>query len=291
MSTTTLADIAVGTPAGDPVSLRWTSNDALLYALAVGAGQADPAQELDFTTNNTSRMQRILPTFGATLGGSAGVPAMLDLLGDRVQMSSMLHGDQRYEQAADLPPTGSGTATTRISAVWDKGAAAVVQSETEIVDDTTGQLLARATQSMFFRGAGGFGGERGPSSAPENTEGAPDLSVTVGTRADQPLLYRLTGDSNPLHTDPAAAQAAGFPRPILHGMCHYGIAGRVLVNELLGGDPARFRSMFSRFTRPVMPGDDLRVDVWHDGDGRARFTVSDPEGNPVQSGGVFEFAA
>ncbi|MGM7679407.1 MaoC/PaaZ C-terminal domain-containing protein [Microbacterium sp. A94] len=290
MELTTLADIQIGVPLSIEGSVSWTSRDALLYALAIGAGQRDPAAELAFTTDNTASNQRVLPTFGAILSGRLGMEAVLSAIGGIVDTTKMLHGDQSYVQFQELQPEGSLTAVTSITGVWDKGSAAVVEIDTEFAD-TAGTVLGRGARSLFFRGAGGWGGDRGPSAdkAP-SSDGRPDLTIQVPTRPDQPLLYRLTGDNNPIHTDPEAAKNAGFSRPIMHGMCHYGMIGRVLLNELAGGDPARFVSLSTRFSRPVMPGDQLTLDVWAQSNGRARFTVTDPAGEKVQTGGVFEFA-
>lgn len=286
----TIAESAAGMLVGAPMKLSWDSEDTVLYALAVGAGQTDPAEELQFTTDNTATHHRVLPTFAATLAGSAGVPALMKMLDGQFDPAGMLHGDQSHEQFAEFPPEGRATATTTIVGVWDKGSAAVVESATELVDDLSGSLLSRSRQAMFFRGAGGWGGDRGPSGSRSMApESAPDRVLSAPTRRDQPLLYRLTGDTNPLHTDPEFAKRAGFAQPIMHGMCLYGIAGRVLLNELAGGDPARFVSMSVRFAGVVAPGDKLTVLVWNTGPGNVHFAVNDSAGQQVLSGGELSF--
>ncbi|MFF2486164.1 MaoC/PaaZ C-terminal domain-containing protein [Microbacterium sp. NPDC058062] len=274
--------------ANDPV--RWGTADAALYALAVGAGRDDPASELAFTTDNTHVPQRTLPTFAATLAGRSGVPAMLHAVGEHFDLSTMLHGDQTHEQFEELPPAGSAEARTVITGIWDKGRAAVVQFETTMLDVPTGRRLSRSTSSMFFRGAGGWGGPRGPQTQPFVPDEEPAAVLTATTSASQPLLYRLTGDANPLHTDPEVARASGFERPIMHGMSVFGVVGRTLLNEVAAGDPARFDSLSCRFAAPVMPGDTLAIDLWMDKPGSARFTVASESGHTVLSDGAFEFS-
>ena len=151
----------------------------------------------------------------------------------------------------------------------------------------SGEPLFTNRSSLFLRGEGGFGGDRGPSTsrtaAPDR---APDLSVTYQTRPDQALLYRLNGDRNPLHSDPAFAARGGFPKPILHGLCTYGFTGRGLLHLLCEGDPARFHGMEARFTSPVMPGEALTIDVWRTGDGEAAFRTTASDGRVVLDGGL-----
>jgi acyl dehydratase len=157
-----------------------------------------------------------------------------------------------------------------------------------VVADSFEQIL-RLASNFFIRGEGGFGGDRGPSGdenkAPDRD---PDHAVTYETRIDQALLYRLSGDRNPLHSDPEFAKAGGFPKPILHGMCTYGFTGRALLHTLCGSDPARFKSMEGRFSRPVFPGEALTVRMWVDGQ-RAIFATESSSGQTVIDRGVCEF--
>jgi acyl dehydratase len=173
--------------------------------------------------------------------------------------------------------------------VYDKGSAAVVVMESTSVDAASGAPLFTTRNSMFIRGEGGWGGDRGPS-GPKNVapDRAPDHEVTYVTRPDQALTYRLSGDRNPLHADPEFAKAAGFPKPILHGLCTYGFTGRALLHSLCGSDPARFTSMAARFSKPVYPGDALTVKMWVDG-GEAIFRTETQNGDVVIDQGLATF--
>ena len=161
--------------------------------------------------------------------------------------------------------------------------------ETRSTDVATGEPLFDTTMSAFIRGEGGFGGDRGPS-GPQNVppDRAPDHSVTYQTRPDQALLYRLSGDRNPLHSDPKFAALAGFDRPILHGLCTYGFTGRALLHTLCDSDPSRFTAMDGRFSSPVLPGEALTVNMWVDG-GEAVFQTTGDDGRVVLDAGKCEF--
>ncbi len=267
---------------GGPVRRSWTSKDALLYALGVGAA----TDELAFTTENTKDLpQRVLPTMAVVLGGG-GVP--FDKIGT-FNPAMMLHGGQGIELFDEIPPEGEIESTGRVAAIWDKGKAASVELVSDSVDVATGKPLFRTKMVAFFRGEGGWGGDRGPATTFELPDRKPDHEVTYATRVDQALLYRLSGDRNPLHSDPAFAKMGGFDRPILHGLCTYGFTGRALLHTLCGGDPARFKSMDGRFSKPVMPGDSLTVSMWVDG-GECRFQTKDQAGDVVFDQGVMTFA-
>jgi acyl dehydratase len=167
---------------------------------------------------------------------------------------------------------GTATSTSRVAAVYDKGKAAVLVLRTEAADDD-GPLWTGESQ-LFVRGEGGFGGERGPSERLETPDRAPDRTVERGVREDAALLYRLSGDWNPLHADPDFAKRAGFDRPILHGLCTYGMTLKAVVDTLLGGDVTRVRSYTARFAGVVLPGETLRIRMWAAGDGRVQVTVT-----------------
>ncbi len=277
---------SVGREAG-PVEVSWTSRDAMLYAVGVGAGQDDALAELEFTTENTAGVVlRMLPTYAVVIVQNA--VAARPEFGD-IDRTKLVHAEQGFELHRPLPVEGRARVTGRVVGIQDKGSGALVSMESLAVDAATGEPLATATSSVFIRGEGGFGGERGVSAPSRIPERAPDFERVVATRADQALLYRLSGDRNPLHSDPAFAARGGFPRPILHGMCTYGITGRILLNEFCGGHPGRLRSMQGRFTRPVLPGDVLKVQAWKESDG-IRFRTLAENGQPVLDQGLVGLA-
>ena len=277
----TLDPTRVGTVTG-PLTVTWTDKDSLLYALAVGAGQDDPLAELGFTTENSEGVtQQVLPTFAVVLGLTGGLPDVGDFDPTRA-----VHAEQEFDVDGPIPAAGTAHVTTTVTGIWDKDPHAVVWTESELVDAQTGRRLMRSRLGAFFGGAGGFGGERGTGPTWTAPERAPDLAVDFASRPDQALLYRLTGDRNPLHADPVFAARGGFERPILHGMCTYGYVARLLVNHLAGGDASGLRSMAGRFTRPVLPGDPLRLVVWRDGH-EGLFRVLTTTGDAVLDRGRF----
>jgi len=182
-----------------------------------------------------------------------------------------------------------------VTGIYDKGSGALVASENVAVDAATGDKLVTSRLSVFIRGEGDFGGDRGPGDGWRRPEREPDHRVVQPTRPEQALLYRLSGDRNPLHADPKFAARGGFSRPILHGLCTYGVTGRALLHAVCGSDPARFRSMSGRFSRPVLPGDTLVVSIWlpeNRGDGdTALFQTATEDGNVVIDHGRMQFLA
>ena len=269
-----------------PADVSWTSTDALLYALAVGAGQDDPLSELAFTTENSAGVaQQVLPTFGVIVVQRARLRPDLG----RYDPARLVHGEQSLTLLRPLPVEGRVRVTSVVSGIYDKGSGALVVLDSHAADPATGDLLLTTRSSLFIRGEGGFGGDRGPAGDWPAPETPPDLEVTVATRPNQALLYRLTGDRNPLHADPVFAARAGFPRPILHGLCTFGVTGRVLLNAVGAGDPGRFHAMSARFSRPVFPGERLTVSLWRAGNTH-RFRTSDASGNVVLDQGTFTLA-
>jgi acyl dehydratase len=257
---------AVGTE-GEPIEASWTSKDALLYAVGIGAGTS----ELAFTTENTADVdQRVFPTFAVVVGWGAG-SAMRSI--GSFNPAMLVHGQQAVTLHRPIPVEGTATLVGRVVAMYDKGKAAVVVTETDATMD--GAPLFTTTSSAFIRGEGGWGGDRGPS-GPQNVppERDPDHQVTYQTSPDQALVYRLSGDRNPLHSDPAFAAMGGFDRPILHGLCSYGFTGRALLHSLCDSDPARFHHVEARFASPVLPGEALTVRMWNVGEGESVFTTS-----------------
>jgi acyl dehydratase len=282
----------------EPSERSWDHRDALLYALGVGAGALDPTGfELEFTTENSAGYdQKVLPAF-ATIVGQGGRP-MADL-GD-IDMTKLVHGEQAIILHGEIPVSGTVRITTTVAGMYDKGSAGLVVLESESVDATTGAPAFTTRTGLFIREAGGFGGPRGPE-GDEDSElaGRPvpsreaDEMVSYATRSDQALLYRLSGDRNPLHSDPAFAKRAGFDRPILHGLCTYGFTGRGLLHMVCGSDPARFGSMRARFSRPTLPGDTLSISVWDVGQesaGAYRFRTETQRGEVVIDGGLLRLA-
>lgn len=270
----------------------WTSKDALLYALGVGAGQTDPTGfELEFTTENSMNIdQKVLPTMPVVIamGGGEGLPSWGDF-----DFRMLLHGEQGVTVHGPIPPDGEIDSVTKIVGIYDKGKAAVVRLETESTYVDSGKPAFTTRFAAFIRGEGGFGENRGAEIAdgPPAPDRAPDHETSYATRADQALLYRLNGDRNPLHSDPEIAKFAGFEKPILHGLCTYGFTGRALLHTLCGSDPAKFRSMDNRFSRPVIPGDTLTVKMWVEEPGRAIYQTVTQDGTVVIDRGLFTYEA
>ncbi len=271
---------------GDEAEFSWASKDSLLYALGVGAGVLDPTGfELEFTTENSIGVkQKALPTQVVVMGGAAGAKG--PDFGD-FELANLVHGAQAITLHQPLQPEGRGRGSSRVKAIWDKGKAAVVVLEGSTVDAATGAPLWSTETSMFIRGEGGWGRDRGPSNEPFDPGRPADHVVSYQTRPDQALLYRLNGDRNPLHADPQFAQMAGFPKPILHGLCTFGFTGRALLHTLCGSDPARFKHMGVRFSSPVMPGDQLDVHIWVSGS-TANF-ITKVGDTTVIDGGILQF--
>jgi acyl dehydratase len=259
-----------------PHDRSWTSRDALLYAVGVGAGIDDPLRELAFTTENTGGVaQQVLPTYAVLLAQVPGARRIGDF-----DPAMLVHAEQAFELHRPLPPEGTVRATSKVTGIYDKGSGALVVSEATAVDPETGEAVITSRSSAFIRGEGGFGGDRGPRDDWAVPDRKPDHQVTYLTRPEQALVYRLSGDRNPLHSDPAFAARAGFDRPILHGLCTYGVTGRALLHALAGSDPARFASMSGRFSSPVLPGEPLTVSMWADGK-TALFRTAKEDGTVV----------
>ncbi|MFB6814435.1 MaoC/PaaZ C-terminal domain-containing protein [Streptomyces sp. NPDC056347] len=272
--------------AAEPRSSRigWDHKDVQLYHLGIGAGcapdRADPAvdpRELRYTLE--SRLQ-VLPSFatvaGAGMGGFGGLAAP----GIDIDRAAVLHGGQTVRVHRPIPVTGSAVQTSKIAAVYDKGKAAVLVLRSEASDDE-GPLWTNDAQ-IFVRGEGGFGGERGPSERTPRPEAAPDHVVERPVRPDQALLYRLSGDWNPLHADPEFAALAGFDRPILHGLCTYGITLKAVTDTLFDGDASRVRSYRTRFAGIFFPGETLRIEMWDAGNEvRVEVSAVERENAPV----------
>jgi len=256
-------------------SFSYGDKDVMLYALGIGLG-ADPMDEKELAFVYEKNL-KVVPTAATVLTaggrGSSAVPGREPPplpAGHRqstMNFLMMLHGEQKVELHKPLPTTGTFTAEGRTLGAWDKGKdkGAVVVNETTWTDEK-GEKAATLTMSMFYRADGGFGGptEGQPEPHPIPTRAA-DLSVDIATRPDQALLYRLNGDRNPLHSDPESAKRSGFPRPILHGLCTYGLTCRAVLASVLDYDADAILSHQVRFSAPTFPGETVSVDIWKDG--------------------------
>lgn len=256
----------------DPVTTGWTADDALLYAVAVGAGQ-DPVAELPLTTENSVDVtQRVLPTFAALVAQRVARPPIGEF--DRAML---VHAEQRVSLPRPLPVVGTVRLVAEVESILDKGSGALVRTVVTASDPDHGGVVFRTRSAAFIRGEGGFGGPRGAGTARPAPDRDADVVVDQQTRPEQALLYRLTGDRNPLHSDPGFARRAGFDRPILHGMCTLGFSARALIGAACAGDPDRLTDLDCRFSAPVRPGDTLRTEVWTNGDDLA-FRTSRTDG-------------
>jgi len=281
---------AIGAVTG-PQLYEWTDRDTMLYALGVGAGTAD----LAFTTENSHDItQQVLPTYAVIC--CMGFAAAAEV--GSFNWGMLLHGSQEIRLFAPLPAAGSLSVVAEVADIQDKGEGknAIIMLRGRGTDPASGELVAETLMTAVIRGAGGFGGQAGQRrAAPEFPDRAPDAQIASPTRADQALIYRLSGDRNPLHSDPwFAREMAGFDTPILHGLCTYGFAGRALLAELAGNDASKLTAMAARFSAPVFPGETLTTSVWRTEPGRAvyRTEACAPDGSDrriVLDDGVAEY--
>jgi acyl dehydratase len=247
------------------VEQSYGPKDCILYALGLGFGQ-DPTDEneLRFVYENNLRA---LPTWPLKQGYA---PYWLRDGDYGLTFSHAVHGEQGIVLHAPVMTEGTVIGQERVVDVVDKGdgRGALIFSERAITDKASGRLLATLTQTTFCRADGGFGGPRErKDAAPPHAipERAPDIVCDLPTRPEMALIYRLSGDINPLHADPAFARSAGFPRPILHGLATMGVAGHALLRTVCGYDPTRLTAMSVRFSAPVFPGETIRTEIWRDG--------------------------
>jgi len=251
-----------------PRTFKYGDKDVMLYALGVGLGQ-DPMDETELAFVYEKGL-KVVPTAATVLAGRGVSEPLPTKEGHRPSQPNYLmlvHGEQKVELHRPLPTEGTFTTESRTIGAFDKGKdkGAVLVSET-IWRDETGEKVATLTGSSFCRADGGFGGPAEGAPEPHAVPSrAPDKSVDITTREDQALLYRLNGDRNPLHSDPESARRSGFPRPILHGLCTYGITCRAVLQEVVAWDADRIQSHQARFSAPVFPGDTITVDLWIDG--------------------------
>ena len=275
----------VGVPS-EPQLRSWDSKDALLYAVGVGAGLGDPLQELEFTTENCEGIeQKVLPTFGVLIAQARAGRSLGDF-----NRAMLVHAEQFFELHRPLPVTGTVRTVSTVTGIYDKGSGALVVSENVAI----GRGYRRAARDRAERDVHPRRRRLRRPARRRPAVGAPGPGArsrrsSCETRPEQALLYRLSGDRNPLHVDPKFAARGGFSQPILHGLCTYGVTGRALLHALCGSDPARFRSMSGRFSRPVLPGEPLTVSMWRQrGSDTAAFQTTREDGVVVIDRGLFQ---
>ena len=266
----------------EPELFEWTDRDTLLYALGVGAGLDD----LSFTTENSHGItQQVLPTYAVICCPAFAAAGKVGTF----NWAMLLHGSQAIRLHAPLPAAGKLSVTTEVADIQDKGEGknAILVLRGRGTDPESEQLVAETLTTLVIRGEGGFGGSPGQRPiAPDFPDREPDARIALPTREDQTLIYRLSGDRNPLHSDPwFARELAGFPKPILHGLCTYGVSGRALVAELGRGVAANITSIGSRFTSPVFPGETLTTLIWRTEPGKAVFRTEASAANSGEDGG------
>lgn len=271
------------------IEQRYGWRDCALYALGIGIG-LDPMDEADLPFVDETRL-KVHPSMANVLG-YPGFWQRDPQFG--LDATKVVHGEHAIRLHRPLPAEGHVRGVSRIVEIVDKGEGrgALLRVERQVTDIATGELLATVHQTVFCRGDGGFGGANKPQPAPRAIpDRAPDAVVDAPTSPQAALIYRLSGDFNPLHANPAVARAAGFERPILHGLATFGVVCHGLMKRLCGSDPAPVRAMGGRFSAPVFPGDTLRIEVWQESAGQSTFRASVPARNAVvMNNGFFEVA-
>jgi acyl dehydratase len=264
--------VGIELPATD---FEYTDRDVILYALGIGASELDFVYERNLKAIPSFA---VIPAFPGMMGLSAAV---------EINLVMVLHGEQSFRIHKTIPTKGKLTTKGKVGGVYDKGkgALATVESETR---DESGELIFTNSSGVFVRGAGGFGGERGPEAGNTAPDRAPDKTVEMPTLPTQAMIYRLSGDRNPLHIDPDFAKMAGYDRPILHGLCTFGHVCRAALKEYAGNDPARFTAMSVRFSGVVYPGDTIITEMWDEGNGKIILQAKTQEGRVVISNAAAE---
>jgi acyl dehydratase len=265
-----------------PTEFKYGWKDTILYALGVGA-QPD---ELDYLFEMNG--PKVLPTFAVVPSFQALIAVAGDLGANPMMI---LHGEQKIVLHRPIPSEGKLSTVSEVKGIYDKGKGALVVVEAKTHDDKNEPVFDNVF-SIFVRGEGGFGGDRGPEAVKADPpEGqAADFKEAQTTLTTQALLYRLSGDLNPLHASPQFAKMGGFDRPILHGLCTFGHAGRAVLKHACGGDPAKLKSFGARFAGTVFPGDTLTTEGWKaPGDGKSYFVrTTTQEGKAVLTNAVAE---
>lgn len=281
-----------------PVTQSYTERDSALYALGLGLARSNPAPAaaLRYLYEGAEGGMAALPTMATVL---ASGPFWMQDPSTGIQWQRILHAEQRIELHRPLPAAATVVGEHKVDAIFDKGAdkGALMLLSRRLFDRSSGDLLATVGSTAFLRGDGGFGGRGAdaPRPHPVPADRPPDHVVEHPTRPEQALLYRLNGDLNPLHADPAVARGAGFEQPILHGLCSYGIAGLAVLQALCGDAPERLKRLDLRFANPVFPGETLVTELWQLAPGRAALRVrvparADAKRQIVLDHGLAEFA-
>ena len=262
---------------GQPIKYKYSWKDCVLYALGVGAKIPD---DLNFLWEGNG--PKVLPTFAVV----PSFATLLDVVGKlNADFTKILHGEQTIILHRPIPSSGDLSTVAEVTGIYDKGSGAVIVIEADTKDESGGVLFAN-TFSVFLRGEGGFGGERGPRAAKKHVppERAPDHTIEDKTSPNQAAIYRLSGDRNPLHIDPEFGKMAGFDRPIIHGLCTFGYVGRAVLQAACGGDPARLKDFEVRFAGVAYPGETIITEIWQEGPDKAIVRATTAErGEPVIS--------
>ncbi len=263
-----------------PYEFSYTERDLIIYALGIGFTRED----LDFVYEGAKGF-KAFPTYGVIVPASAGAEAFLST---KANFAMVVHGEQTLEIHRPLPKSGTILTTVCLEGVYDKGSGALIVMRFDS-KDKNGAPICTNRVGAFVRGAGGFGGPAQPKkSVPPIPQKSPDFTFEAPTHPNQAALYRMSGDRNPLHIDPAVAKMVGFKEPILHGLCTYGVTCRRFVQEVLPGDSGRVKSYSARFSSPVIPGETLQIKAWNSGPSLYVLEVYNPKGEAVIRNGVIE---
>jgi acyl dehydratase len=280
-------DEAVGASMGERDS-GWEVDDVILYHLGVGAGvPATDSGELEYTFEKNLK---VLPSFVMVAGGRrplTGGGGGFKIPGVEFNLAQLLHGEQDIEIHKPLPTACETVNKSKVLDVYDKGKAALVMLESEVSEKESGDKLYTTRMGAFIRGEGGFGGPSGPPAGNEPPAREPDGVIESATLPQQALLYRLSGDKNPLHADPEFAKMAGFDAPIIHGLCSYGIVCKAIVDGVLGGDPTQVARYQARFRGVAWPGETYLTSWWREGDRIIVSAKSKERDAPIISNAAF----